>query len=155
MLGLICYPDTQMADVPVSISHDSPVLPTKDYYKNNTEKAAFRKRLFLIYASGCMSVPVAFLLKLTLREQGIALGWEQGTKLSGMFGDSTVKDRKRLGSTHYCWVLKAICRRDVGVRVQKRSALLRFEIYFRAALEHRKEKPWFQHLELSAISATF
>lgn len=100
--GLICYPDTQMADEPVSISHDSPVLPTKDYYKNNTEKAAFRKRLFLIYASGCMSVPVAFLLKLTLKEQGIALEWEQGTKLSGMFGDSTVKGRKRLGSTHYC-----------------------------------------------------
>lgn len=59
---VICYPDTQMAAVPVSISRDSPVLPTKDYYKNNTEKAAFRKminlRIWMYVCTSCFPIKI-------------------------------------------------------------------------------------------------
>jgi len=71
----------------------------------NKEKAAFRKMIVFnscswVYVStGCLPIKI-YPGNGTLREQSIALGWEERTKLSVKFASSTVKGRKSLGSTH-------------------------------------------------------
>ena len=113
------------------------------------KRLLLQKRLFLTHISWCTG---CFPIKMdsgtgSRRDQRIAWGQEQGSS-SGKVG-------RREGARPPLWGLRATCRREVGLGTQKGSALLHLEVYFRAALEHRKEKPWFQHLELSAISATF
>lgn len=129
----------------------------KTVKKNNNYKAAFRKMIIPIHTSWCILVQVACLLKLT-QEMGF---WENWTLHWGWEKQPSevVWVQAALWMVGRDWV--PCTTRSPGGNMQMRAGFRNTKKIsftasqtFRAGHEHRKEKCWFQYLELSAISAT-